>query len=343
MIRHCSAERETGAWLPTETAQTQSRSSQLSPEKAECPIPSRAPAGRAYQCPAPSERTVRHRYPAPQPAAPHQCPALRQAPRLNDTPAPIPPSRRRASPQQGTAASRGWARVRRGKKRASCTLAQLKGGFVGKVRLRFVLRPPGTTIHIRDAFHGGRCHGNACSRCALGRSAMARCSRNAFSASGSGEICADCVPQRPTAAIFRRGTFPGGRSWQYSRAMRSQAASRGDKLLQCVLGRLAVAIFSFHASPKGPRTGKAPLPGNISPPCIQNELALARYARHASEKRRKSPLEDTPRAYLAREGPFSLHGPLESCTGRESCQGASPNCIDPSNHAWGTNLAIARV
>ena len=70
---------------------------------------------------------------------------------------------------------------------------------------------------------------------------------------------------------------------------------------------------------KRPRTGKRPLRGNISPPCIQNELALAGYARHVSEKSCKSPLEDTLREYLARKGPFSLHKPLESCTSRRSC------------------------
>ena len=39
IIRHSFAEREAGSWLPTETAQTRSRSQQLSPEKAECPLP----------------------------------------------------------------------------------------------------------------------------------------------------------------------------------------------------------------------------------------------------------------------------------------------------------------
>ena len=89
---------------------------------------------------------------------------------------------------------------------------------------------------------------------------------------------------------------------------------------RCVPGRRSVAAFSLHAFPKGPRTGKAPVRGNISPPCIRNELALARYARHVSEKPRKSPSEDTPREDLARKGPFSLRGPLRSCTARGSCR-----------------------
>ena len=90
-------------------------------------------------------------------------------------------------------------------------------------------------------------------------------------------------------------------------------------LTLCVPGCLTMAIFCPGVSQKRPRTGKGALRGNISPPCIQNELALARYARHASEKPCKSPLEDTPREYLARKGHFSLHGPLESCTSRRSC------------------------
>ena len=104
-----------------------------------------------------------------------------------------------------------------------------------------------------------------------------------------------------------------------AREMHSQAPGGGDMLTLCVPGCLTMAIFCPGVSQKRPRTGKGPLRGNISPPCIQNELALARYARHASEKPCKSPLEDTPREYLARKGPFSLHKLLESCTARRSC------------------------
>ena len=86
-----------------------------------------------------------------------------------------------------------------------------------------------------------------------------------------------------------------------------------------------MAIFSLHVSQKGPRTRRGGLRGKIRAPCIQNELALARCARHVSEKPRKSPSEDTPREDLARKGPFSLHGPLESCTARRSCHPASAN------------------
>lgn len=104
-----------------------------------------------------------------------------------------------------------------------------------------------------------------------------------------------------------------------AREMHSQAPGGGDMLTLCVPRCLTMAIFCPDAPQKRPRTGKRPLRGNISPPCIQNELALARSARHVSEKSCKSPLEDTPREYLARKGPFSLHKLLESCTARRSC------------------------
>ena len=114
-----------------------------------------------------------------------------------------------------------------------------------------------------------------------------------------GKMLARCVPQRPTAAglrhnallawlavaIYSRGAFPSALPWQDSAAVRSRAAIRGK----------------------------------IRAPCIRNELALARFARHVSEKPRKPPLEDAPREDLARKGLFSLHRPLESCTARESC------------------------
>ena len=51
--------------------------------------------------------------------------------------------------------------------------------------------------------------------------------------------------------------------------MRSRALCRGKISPRCVPGRQSVAIFSLHASQKGPRTGKSPLPGKIRTPCIR--------------------------------------------------------------------------
>ena len=123
--------------------------------------------------------------------------------------------------------------------------------------------------------------------------------------------------------------------WQYSRAMRSRGSCRGKIPPRCVLGRQSMASFALHASRKRSRTGKSPVRGKIRTPRIRNELALARCARHVSEKPRKSPSEDTPREDLARKGPFSLHGPLESCTARRSCHPAS------ANHPSARNLCAA--
>ena len=169
------------------------------------------------------------------------------------------------------------------------------------------------------------------------RSSMARSSRMRSRATGSGNIPPRCVPGRSTMAKRSRNAFPGVRRWQdcalmrswpdwqrqYSRAMRSQVPCRGKISPRCVPGRQSVASFALHASRKWSRTGKSPVRGKIRAPCIRNELALARCARHVSEKPRKPPSEDTPREYPARKGPFSLHGPLESCIVRRSCHPAS--------------------
>ena len=165
------------------------------------------------------------------------------------------------------------------------------------------------------------------------RPSMARSSRMRSRATGSGNILARCVLGRSTMAKRSRDAFPSVRrwrdcalmrswpdwQWQYSRAVRSRASIRGKIPPRCVPGRQSVAIFSPHVSQKWPRTGKSPVRGKIRAPCIRNELALAGYARQASEKPRKPPLENTPREYLARKGPLSLHKPLESCTARRSC------------------------
>ena len=125
------------------------------------------------------------------------------------------------------------------------------------------------------------------------RSSMARSSRMRSRATGSGNILARCVPGGLAVARFRRGAFPGGNPWQVLRSMHPESGLGREN-------RQLLARSARHAS--------------------ENGLALARCARHASEKPRKSPSEDTPREDLARKGPFSLHGPFESRTARESCR-----------------------
>ena len=90
----------------------------------------------------------------------------------------------------------------------------------------------------------------------------------------------------------------------------------------CVPKLPAVARYRPDAFPKGPRTRKKPVRGNISPPCIQIQLILARYAWHVSEKPRRAPLGNTPREHLAAKGRFRRP--------------------KPSNHARRTNLATLR-
>ena len=106
----------------------------------------------------------------------------------------------------------------------------------------------------------------------------------------------ECVFGRLVVAGFRRGAFPGGSPWQVLRSMHPESGLGREN-------RQFAARFARHAS--------------------ENGLALARYARHASEKPCKQPFGNTPRGDLARKGPFSLHGPLESRMARESCHPAS--------------------
>ena len=273
MIRHCSAERETGAWLPTETAQTQSRSSQLSRRKG-----AHAPAMKVHAVAATQDR----------PRGPH-------------------------APAMGT--------PRRTRHRADCAVSSL---------------PENTTAHAPWASATQMPHSLRRGRW-FPRAPPAPSSRQCANAAltGSGNIYSAAYPRNTLPWQHIDAMRPrGGRSWQYFAEMHPRAAGHGKILPRCVPGRQVVASFrrgaffgrssmaerSRSAFPKGPRTGKAPLPGNISPPCIQNEPALARYSRHASEKRGKQPFENTPREDLARKGPLSLRGPLRSCTARRSCR-----------------------
>ena len=149
----------------------------------------------------------------------------------------------------------------------------------------------------------------------------------------------DYAVVRSRALADDRNVLPGVRQWQDIAAMRFRAAIRGSLFASCV--------------PEGASDGKTPVRGNISPPCIQNELALARYARRASEKPRKQSSGNTPREDLARKGPFSLRAPLRSCTARRSCHApTTPNSAEASGgrdmpqpqwHPWHQRDAAAPV
>ena len=100
------------------------------------------------------------------------------------------------------------------------------------------------------------------------------------------------------------------------------APGHGKISPRCVLRLPAMARLCPDAFPKGPRTGKTPVRGNISPPCIQIQLILARYARYVSEKPRRAPLGNAPREHLAAKGRFRRP--------------------KPPDHARRTNLAALR-
>ena len=123
-------------------------------------------------------------------------------------------------------------------------------------------------------------------------------------ASDGDKVLAQCVPGRFAVARFRRGAFPGVNPWQVLRSMHPESGLGREN-------RQFAARFARHAS--------------------ENGLPLAGYARHASEMPRKSPSEDAPREDLAGKGPFSLHGPLESCMARRSCH-LPPNSASDRNH-----------
>ena len=139
-------------------------------------------------------------------------------------------------------------------------------------------------------------------------------------ASDGDKVLARCIPGGLAVARFRRGASPGGNPGQVLRSMHPESGLGREN-------RQFMARFARHAS--------------------ENELALARCARHASEKPRKPPSEDTPREYLARKGPFSLHGPLESCMGRESCHpprrrtAPAPATLPPPNRPSARNHGAA--
>ena len=71
-----------------------------------------------------------------------------------------------------------------------------------------------------------------------------------------------------------------------------------------------LAKYRPDVFPKEPRTIKTPLHGKISPPCIQNELILARYAPHVFKMPCKAPFGNTSRGYLAIKAPFCRPNPL---------------------------------
>ena len=161
----------------------------------------------------------------------------------------------------------------------------------------------------RGALHGGRRHGNVRPRCALGSSATAGCSRNAF---------------------------PGAWLWQVFAVVRSRAAIRGNFLASCISegapdGKSAPPwqhIAAMH--PKRAGFGK------ICAPCIRK---APQTAFRECIARRSCQGE----ALFAALAPRIMHGvrilPGPPLHGPPRILPGSPHCTDPSNHARCANLA----
>lgn len=67
------------------------------------------------------------------------------------------------------------------------------------------------------------------------------------------------------------------------RSAEQRLASLESNGAQCILQCLTMAIKLRHVFSRRPLTEITPLSGNTSPPCIQNELVLARFARRVSK------------------------------------------------------------
>lgn len=130
---------------------------------------------------------------------------------------------------------------------------------------------------------------------------------NRLATSGGQRRRCSTVPRFPAdAAVIVAGRT---RSASVLRPRRRSAEQRLASLesngAQCILQCLTMAIKLRHVFSRRPLTEITPLSGNTSPPCIQNELVLARFTRRVSKKPCKPLFGNTHSENLARKGPFS--------------------------------------
>ena len=144
---------------------------------------------------------------------------------------------------------------------------------------------------------------------------------NRLATSGGQRRRCSTVPRFPAdAAVIVAGRTRGASVLRPRRRSAEQRlASLESNGAQCILQCLTMAIKLRHVFSRRPLTEITPLSGNTSPPCIQNELVLARYVLHVFKMPCKAPFGNTSRGYLAIKTPFSR-----------------PN---PSNHAQWANIA----
>ena len=100
--------------------------------------------------------------------------------------------------------------------------------------------------HVRDVLPRDRRHGDVCLRCALGSSAMARCSRNAFRAPGRGDMSTLRIPERLAVAEYRRDAFSDALPWQVFRFMHPRRGLGREKRPSLARYRRHVSKMSWH-------------------------------------------------------------------------------------------------
>ena len=172
---------------------------------------------------------------------PHPADGARQCPGSFIVAAPTAAAGHRRIPRMGSGGVR-WERAccplrsRRAVLPAICCCGASSGG-------RAWWHMPANCIPRRPA------HSNVCSQCALGRSAMARCPRNAFPSawrwryvdvmrsqvSDDGNILPRCIPKK--ASDEKRAP-----SWQYIAAVYSKWAGFGKICVLCIRKVLQIAV-----------------------------------------------------------------------------------------------------
>ena len=114
---------------------------------------------------------------------------------------------------------------------------------------------------------------------------MAPMPPNRLATSGGQRRRCSTVPRFPAdAAVIVAGRTCGASVLRPRRRSAEQRlASLESNGAQCILQCLTMAIKLRHVFSRRPLTEITPLSGNTSPPCIQNELVLARFARRVSK------------------------------------------------------------
>lgn len=114
---------------------------------------------------------------------------------------------------------------------------------------------------------------------------MAPMPPNRLATSGGQRRRCSTVPRFPAdAAVIVAGRTRGASVLRPRRRSAEQRpASLESNGAQCILQCLTMAIKLRHVFSRRPLTEITPLSGNTSPPCIQNELVLARFARRVSK------------------------------------------------------------